>query len=213
MSVQNEHQSGPSRDPDARSEAGRKSGRTSGHTSGRTPAQATGRDAGEDPLSIGAPRSTDGAPVHDLIAACPPLDGNSLYANLLQCTHFAETCAIARLDGEAVAWVSGYIPPQEPDVYFLWQVAVGEAARGRKLPKRLVADLLARPACRQVRYIKTTITPDNEASWGLFRSLARWLKADLRDEVFFDRDRHFMGRHDSEILVTIGPFEPPGAPI
>lgn len=194
MSVQNEQQSSPPRDQSARTAPGREAG----------------QDTGEDPLSIGAPRSTDGAAVHDLIAACPPLDGNSLYANLLQCTHFADTCAIARLGEKVVGWISGYIPPQEPGTYFLWQVAVGEKARGRKLPKRLVADLFSRPACQSVRYLKTTITPDNEASWGLFRSLARWLGADLQDEVFFDRDQHFQGRHDSEILVTIGPFEPPG---
>lgn len=158
---------------------------------------------------IAPPRGEDGAGVHDLIAACPPLDGNSLYANLLQCTHFAGTCALAKRDGEPVGWVSGYILPGDPQTYFLWQVAVHETARGEGLPKRLIADILARPDCRDVRFIQTTITPDNDASWGLFRSVARWLDAPLEDTVFFDRDRHFKGRHDSEVLVTIGPFEQP----
>jgi len=160
-------------------------------------------------LRIEPPLGEDGAAVHDLIAACPPLDGNSLYANLLQCTHFAGTCALARQDGRVVGWVSGYIPPDEPGVYFLWQVAVHADARGQRLPKRLIADILSRDACRDVRYIKTTITPDNEASWGLFRSVAKWLGAELADEVFFDRVRHFDNRHATERLVTIGPFEPP----
>ena len=149
--------------------------------------------------------------MHDLIAACPPLDTNSLYMNLIQTTHFADTCALAREDGDVIGWVSGHIPPREPDVFFLWQVAVGEKARGKKIPKRLVADIFSREACRNVKYLKTTITPDNEASWGLFRSIARWLGAPLNESEFFDKERHFKGRHDSEILVTIGPFELPAS--
>ncbi|MEM5516193.1 diaminobutyrate acetyltransferase [Henriciella sp. AS95] len=160
-------------------------------------------------IEISAPRSEDGAAVHDLIAACPPLDTNSLYMNLIQTTHFSDTCALARDDEDVIAWVSGHIPPSEPDVFFLWQVAVGEKARGQRIAKRLVADIFSRPACSSVRYLKTTITSDNEASWGLFRSIARWLDAPLQESEFFDKDRHFKGRHDSEILVTIGPFELP----
>ena len=171
------------------------------------------RKEAEEPssLHIGPPQSEDGADVHDLIAACPPLDTNSLYMNLIQTTQFAGTCALAREDGDVIGWVSGHIPPGEPDVFFLWQVAVGEKARGKRVPKRLVADIFSREACQGVKYLKTTITPDNEASWGLFRSLARWLDAPLNESAFFDRDRHFKGRHDSEILVTIGPFERPAA--
>lgn len=155
------------------------------------------------------PDAADAADVFDLIAACPPLDRNSLYANLLQCTHFADSCAIARRDGAAVGWVSGYVPPAEPDTYFLWQVAVHESARGRGVPRRLIAAILNRPICADVRSLKTTITPDNMASWALFRGVARWLGAPLDEQKFFDRDRHFRGRHDSEILVTIGPFARP----
>jgi L-2,4-diaminobutyric acid acetyltransferase len=167
------------------------------------------RTMDKDVVTIEAPRSEDGAAVHDLIAACPPLDTNSLYMNLIQTTHFANTCALAREDGEVIGWVSGHIPPEEPDVFFLWQVAIGEKARGKRIPKRLVADIFSRPSCKDVRFLKTTITPDNEASWGLFKSIARWLDAPLQESPFFDEDKHFKGRHDSEILVTIGPFSRP----
>ena len=103
-------------------------------------------EADASSLRIGPPASADGADVHDLIAACPPLDTNSLYMNLIQTTHFAGTCALAREDGEVIGWVSGHIPPEEPEVFFLWQVAVGEKARGKRIPKRLVADIFsARP--------------------------------------------------------------------
>ncbi|MEQ9449631.1 MAG: hypothetical protein RLN70_12130, partial [Rhodospirillaceae bacterium] len=38
------------------------------------------------------PTSTDGAAVWNLIGGLDALDDNSMYCNLLQCTHFAETC-------------------------------------------------------------------------------------------------------------------------
>src|SRR3546814_7090005 len=51
-------------------------------------------------FSFRNPVAEDAQAIHDLIAACPPLDTNSLYCNLLQCTHFAETCVLAERDGE-----------------------------------------------------------------------------------------------------------------
>ena len=73
--------------------------------------------------------------------------------------------------------------------------------------KRMLKHLLAREACAEVRYIETTITPDNEASWALFRSLARDLDTELNSEVFFERNTHFGGEHDDEHLLVIGPFQ------
>ncbi|MCP5150759.1 MAG: diaminobutyrate acetyltransferase [Ectothiorhodospiraceae bacterium] len=168
-----------------------------------------GREIARSTISIAPPRGTDAADVHALVADCPPLDRNSLYANLLQCTHFATTCALARRRDDVVGWVSGYLPPDKTSTYFLWQVAVRDDARGQRLPLRLVRDILARPVCREVRYLETTITPDNSASWALFESIAAWLSAPLRRKVHFEREAHFRGRHEPEVLVTIGPFSPP----
>lgn len=169
-----------------------------------TDAEASDTD---EPLSIAAPDGEDGSDVHDLIAACPPLDTNSLYANLIQCSHFARTCALARSGDQAVGWVSGHILPAEPDTFFLWQVAVHERGRGQRLAHRMVADIFSRPECAGIRKMKTTITRDNDASWGLFRSIARALDARMSESEGFDEQRHFRGRHASEILVTIGPFD------
>ena len=144
--------------------------------------------------------------VWELIAACPPLDQNSLYCNLLQCTDFANTCVLAEVNGEAVGWVSGYRPPHDPETFFIWQVAVREKARGMGLARSMVDELLARASARGVVKIKTMITPDNDASWGLFRSIASHLSAPFASEAWFERDKHFGGRHDTEHLVTIGPF-------
>ncbi len=156
---------------------------------------------------LASPCATDGADVHALIAKCAPLDRNSMYANLLQCSHFQATCVTARRDGVLIGWVSGYLLPDDPNSYFLWQVAVDESARGEGLPKRMIVEVLSRTACADVRQLKTSITRNNQASWGLFSSVARHLKADMRDEVMFEKDKHFDGHHDTEHLVTIGPFD------
>lgn len=158
-------------------------------------------------IDIRAPESRDGAEVHHLIAACPPLDTNSLYANLLQCSDFAATCALARRDGRVVGWVSGYRLPDQPQTYFLWQVAVAAEMRGQSLPRRLLHHILSRRACAGVRQLQTTITADNTASWRLFEALARRAGAPLsRQDDWFDRETHFHGDHAGETLVTIGPF-------
>ncbi|MBK8199315.1 MAG: diaminobutyrate acetyltransferase [Acidobacteria bacterium] len=156
---------------------------------------------------IKAPTADDAADVHALIAACPPLDTNSRYANLIQCTHFADTCAVARLDGKVAGWVSGHHPPGRGDTYFLWQVAVSPAARGSGLPLRMIRQILSRAGQSRVRFIETSITSANEASWALFRSVADKLAAPIADRPWFEKSRHFAGQHDTEHLVTIGPFE------
>lgn len=158
------------------------------------------------PNSIRKPVPEDGPAVHRLIAACPPLDTNSLYCNLLQCSHFAETCAVAERSGEIMGFVSGYVKPNDPQTLFIWQVAVSEAARGLGLARALILHILARPVCRAVNRIETTITGDNDASWAMFGSLARSLSAPSSRSPLFDRDIHLEGRHPSEHLLRIGPF-------
>lgn len=152
---------------------------------------------------------SDGFRLHQLVAQCPPLDPNSMYCNLLQCTHFADTCVAAELDGELVGFISGYIPPQQPDTLFVWQVAVHEKGRGQGLAKRMLKDIVSREVCRDVTHLETTITRDNEASWALFRSFARDLGAELDFNEHFEKAAHFGGLHDSEFLLRIGPFSHP----
>lgn len=158
------------------------------------------------PITLRAPTAEDGAAVYELIAQCPPLDTNSMYCNLLQSSHFSDTSVAAELDEDIVGFISGYVLPKQPDTLFIWQVAVGEKARGQGLASRMLRDILQRPACQQVKYIETTITPDNRASWALFESLANKLSAQLNHSVMFDRQQHFAGQHETEMLVKIGPI-------
>jgi L-2,4-diaminobutyric acid acetyltransferase len=171
------------------------------------------------PMRFRKPRKADGAKIWNLIKSIEALDDNSLYCNLLQCSHFAATCALAELDApassgnaapgadrRAVGWISGYRPPESPDTLFIWQVAVHPEARGRGIAKRLVHELLKRPECRRVRHIHSTITRDNKASWALFRAIADDLDAPLADDPHFEREAHFDGACATEHLVEIGPF-------
>lgn len=149
------------------------------------------------------PRSEDGSAIWDLVAACAPLDENSMYCNLIQCDHFRDTCVLAEEGGAPVGWISGHILPADPETLFVWQVAVSERARGQGLGRRMLTHLVARRECRKVTRLQTTITSDNEASWSLFKGFARRVGNGLEHRPHFRRDAHFAGQHATEHMVTI----------
>lgn len=155
------------------------------------------------------PTATDGMAVSKLIANCPPLDINSVYCNLLQCHHFSATSIAAKLDGDLVGFISGYLIPGKPDTLFIWQVAVDAAARGMGVGLSMLTQLLQRNECDAVRFLETTITGDNAASWALFRRFADSVSAELTSAPLFEQDLHFNGEHSTELLVTIGPVQRP----
>jgi L-2,4-diaminobutyric acid acetyltransferase len=157
-------------------------------------------------IVLRVPTPEDGTRVHQLIGRCPPLDTNSTYCNLLQCSHFAETSVAAVMADQLVGFVSGYILPGREDTLFIWQVAVGEQARGRGLAGQMLAHIVGRERCRNVRFLETTITEDNTASWALFGGFAERREAPMEQRVMFDAQAHFGGQHASEMLVRIGPF-------
>jgi len=154
-------------------------------------------------LTFRAPRAEDGAAIWDLVRACKPLDENSMYCNLLQCDHFADTCVLVERDGEAVGWISAYVLPGDADTLFVWQVAVSAKARGQGLGSRMLSHLLDREICADVNRLQTTITRDNDASWGLFSRFADKRGGVLSDAPHFTRDEHFDGQHATEHMVTI----------
>jgi len=130
-----------------------------------------------------------------------------MYCNLLQCSHFAGTSIAAVCQGELVGFISGYLIPDRPDTLFIWQVAVGEKARGQGLATRMLQNIRLQAQCSNVSYLETTITASNQASWALFQGLANKLKAELNTSVMFDREQHFANEHDTEMLVRIGPIK------
>src|SRR6056297_351369 len=94
---------------------------------------ASAQECAAQEVVLRIPSAVDGPALHELIAACPPLDQNSRYCNLLQVSYFARTAVVAELDGEIVGSITGFIKPDDPATLFIWQVAVHERARGRAL--------------------------------------------------------------------------------
>src|SRR5690606_26993127 len=134
---------------------------------------------------------------------------NSLYCNLLQCTHFAATSVVAERRGRIVGAISGYVLPDDSRTLFVWQVAVSPKVRKRGLARQMLQEILARPWCRGIRSLHTTVTPANQASRALFTALAREFEAPIREHVWFEAQQHFGGLHADEVLLQIGPFTRP----
>ena len=153
------------------------------------------------------PNGGDGHALHQLVARCQPLDTNSVYCNLLQCTDFAETAIAAEnADGNLVGFISGYRPPARQDTLFVWQVAVDSSMRGQGLALRMLLALIARVAVKGVRFIETTISPDNAASQALFLKAFNQLGISHTTSVLFSSAQHFAGLHEDEVLYRAGPL-------
>ncbi|MET9713029.1 diaminobutyrate acetyltransferase [Nocardiopsis alba] len=140
------------------------------------------------------------------------MDVNSPYAYTLWCRDFAATSVVARdADGRVAAYVTGYVRPDSPDTYFLWQVAVDSAYRGRRLARRML-DFIGETFAEQgLRYLEATVTPDNKASRALFASFARDLGTEAEWSPLFTEEHFPAGggeNHDPEDLVRIGPIGP-----
>ena len=157
-------------------------------------------------IVLRSPSLEDGMKVSHLIENCPPLDINSSYCNLLQCSHFSSTSVAANMGDELVGFISGYIIPDRPNTLFIWQVAVAEQARNLGLASRMLVHILNHPECNDIGYLETSITQNNQASWALFKGLANKLSADFQSSAWLDQNDHFNGQHDSEALVRVGPF-------
>lgn len=153
-----------------------------------------------------SPRREDAYEIHELVRQCPPLDLNSIYNYLLLGEHFSDSCLVAERAGCIEGYVSAYIPPLTPEVLFIWQVAVREGARGAGLGGRLLQHLLARPAMGRIRYVETTVGPDNAPSRAMFLRLAGYLGAPVHESLLFDRSLFGPDAHDDERLIRLGPF-------
>jgi L-2,4-diaminobutyric acid acetyltransferase len=159
-------------------------------------------------LRLRHPLGADGAALHALVSRCSPLDLNSVYAYFLVCDHFASTSVLAEDEqGEVVGAITAYRKPEEPEVLFVWQVAVNTAGRGRGLATSMLEFILRSRRNHSVRFLETTITPSNQASWKLFRGMARQLGASCRERRYLDAECFGEDGHESEEQLSIGPFE------
>ena len=151
--------------------------------------------------------------VHALIQSCPNMDLNSLYAYALLGEHHSDTCFVAYDQKNKICGVvTGYVCPDEPDTYFLWQIVVSPDVQGKKIGSLLLDNVKAQ--ClepRQLDYLKTTISPSNKASQNLFKSFARRFELSCKVSPFFTKQalqplnpEDTEAQHEPEDLYTIG---------
>lgn len=160
-------------------------------------------------VTLHEPTKEDGAPLNLFVRINPPLDMNSVYCNMLQCSHFSETSIIAKKNDEIIGYVIGYRLPKNPCVYFLWQVGVGSEGRGLGLATRMIQAILARESCKGVTELQTTVTPSNEPSRRLFASFARKEGAEISEEPYFSSEQ--LGGKEAEHMFRIRPLATPQA--
>jgi L-2,4-diaminobutyric acid acetyltransferase len=164
--------------------------------------------SGDGSFTLRSPRREEGYAIRQLVEQCPPLDVNSTYAYMLLGEHFASTSVVAQDASGIVGLVSAYRHPEKPHVLFVWQVAVHPSARGHGLAGRMLKHILRRPAARSIRYVQTTVGPENAGSRATFARLALLLDTSIQEQAMFGPELFGPGNHEEERLLSIGPFEP-----
>lgn len=153
-------------------------------------------------IEIGVPTPADGVDMWRLAVESQVLDANARYAYVLWCRDFARTSVVARRDGRALGYVTGYMRPDAPSTVVVWQVCVDAAAQGEGLAGRML-DAVYDGAPGADR-METTITPDNDSSIRLFTSFAKRRGVPIERSELFGRELLGDG-HEPEDLYRIGP--------
>ena len=86
-------------------------------------------------------------------------------------------------------------------------ICISGAYRCRGLGRRMLWHVLQHVAPEAIRYIETTVGPDNAASRGMFAGVARQLHADCSETALFESALFGQTGHETERLLRIGPFQ------
>lgn len=151
------------------------------------------------------PTLQDAPKIYELVKNCPPLDVNSEYLYILICHHFSKTSVIAEDGSKIVGLISAYLPPEQQDTLFIWQVATHKNYRKMGLAQKMAENILSRDYCDNVKYIEATVTPSNIPSRKFFESLAAGTYGNFNIESLFTK-KHFSSAHEPEDLIRIGPI-------
>ncbi|MFG6118797.1 diaminobutyrate acetyltransferase [Thalassobacillus sp. B23F22_16] len=157
-------------------------------------------------LTFSEPTLDDGKAMWELVDNST-LDQNSAYKYLMMSEFFSDTCVVAKEDDKLVGFVTAFIPPEHPDVVFVWQIGVDSSQRGKGVASKLLNELVAREACQDVHYLEATVTPSNEASQSLFRRLARDHDTECKVTERFTEEMFPGDGHEEELNFRIGPFK------
>lgn len=148
----------------------------------------------------------DGRKIFQLAESTGTLDVNSCYHYLLLCQKFSDTCVIAAQDIDLIGFLSAFRDPNHSGTLFIWQIAVSQSQRNQGIAKSMLNHLLQRDFDPEIKFIETTITPSNTASQALFRSLAKELQSEIKEQSFFEKKLFSENSHEPENLFRIGPI-------
>lgn len=147
------------------------------------------------------------------LAGAAGLDLNSPYAYVLWGDRFAGSSLVAVAeggapgrdagDGHLVGFVTGFHPPGAADTLFVWQVGVTASARGEGVGGQMLDELISRT---RARWLEATVTPSNDASAALFRSVATRHDTQV-EEVLVYPEEMFPDGHEPEVRFRIGPLD------
>lgn len=157
-------------------------------------------------LRVRPARPEDGAALWRLVKDSEALELNSGYSYVMMTRFFSDTCLVAEEDSQVVGFVTAFVPPSDPDAVFVWQIGVDRAHRGQGLAGRLLLELLKTDRCRPLKRLLATVSPDNQPSMALFRSLARRLETGFDHRPFFPGEVFPEPGHEPEHLVDVGPL-------
>lgn len=145
----------------------------------------------------------DGLAIWEVVKATGVLDVNSTYCYHLLSYFFGNTTVVAVDDDAIIGFVSGYITPKDPSVAFLWQIGFLPSYQGQGLGKKLLNYWMSLPAVSDITQFHTTISPDNKASQGLFRSWSASHGFSISTRPFLAATDFGTGAHEPEDLYII----------
>ena len=121
-------------------------------------------------IDIRKAREEDFLAVYRFVSSCPPLEKYFEHFYKIMLRYFQNTCFIAEEGGEIVGFLMGFVSPVHESTYFLWQVGVSPATRGKGVGKLLLKAAENHLKEMDIRKIEVTVDPENEPSLRLFKS-------------------------------------------
>ncbi len=122
----------------------------------------------DEPISFDTADVTEFLEVYDLIRHCPPLESYGPHLYKIMIRYFNNTCYVAKKRDRVIGWVMGFIAPNNPDTYFLWQIGIDPNEQGIGLGSRLLDYVEKDLIKKQCKRIELTIDPENIPSQKLF---------------------------------------------
>ena len=150
------------------------------------------------------PSVKDAQSILSLVKSNKPLDENSSYLYVLLCHHFSDTCVVAEHESKIIGFLSGFLLPKNPKVFFVWQVAVEPKYRNQGIAKTLISKVLDQIG-KDITFVEATVTSSNKASLAFLANFANESHVDFSVSPLFSTAD--LGKdHEPEDSVRIGPI-------